>query len=328
MKIAFVSQPEYFRFCYERDLNLDHDVREFPFNFGLDEAGLNGLVEYQPEVIFFFRGEFVPEAVLAKLTGVKIAISSEPFPRHLEDKFEYTIDSVKRYLDFRARMRNLTFDYVFHYDASALDFMAKDGFYFSGAFPFPVATETYLPAPYLKPEWDLFFIGRSTQHRERFFGPLKHHFAFLHICHGVYGSPLVEYIQKAKINLNVHAEDEISWEPRMQMLLSAGAFVISQPITPNSILRPGIDYVEARTPEEMYSLTEYFLKHDAEREAIARSGRQRVVEHLSARKNFAQLIADVQRGDYPRYKTGSPRKLINGIDALLKLFSRIVPAFR
>lgn len=328
MKVAFVSQPEYFRFCYEKDLDTLWEVREFPFHFGMDEAGLDSLIAYAPEVTFFFRGEFVPQAVLKKLSGIKIAISSEPFPRDLNGRIEYTLDSVKRYLDFRSRIRRLPYDYVFHYDVASLDYMAKDGIHCSGAFPFPVATNTYRPNTGMPNAWDIFFIGRSTEHRERFFGPLKHHRQFLHICHGIFGPPLIDYIQKAKVNLNVHAEDEISWEPRMQMLLAAGAFVISEPITPNAILRPGIDYIEARTPAEMYALADYYLARDAEREAIAESGRNRVTECLAAKTNFPGLIEAIRRGDYQRFKVGSPRVAINAMDTALKQISRIAAVFR
>ena len=328
MKIAFVSQPEYFRFCYESDLNSDHEVREFPFHFGMTETDLDELVAFQPEAVFFFRGEFVPQSVLKKLTGCKIAISSEPFPRYLNGKLEYTLDSVKRYLDFRKRIRNLSYDYVFHYDAASLDYMGKDGLHLSGSFPFPVATDTYYPDNRIEPEWDIFFIGRSTPHRERFFGPLKHHKSFLHICHGIFGPPLVKYIHQAKVNLNVHAENEVSWEPRMQMLLAAGAFVISEPITPNPVLRPGVDYIEARTPAEMFELTDYYLTHDEERQAIAQSGRERVLQCLAAKLTFIKLIKEIELGNYPKFTTRQPRILINLIEDTLIQLSRISKALR
>lgn len=317
MKIAFVSQPEYFRFCYEQDLSADNEVREFPFHFGMKEEELADLVAFDADVNFFFRGEFFPPTLLTRLRGTKIALSSEPFPRTLGNKLEYTRDSIKRYLDFRARIRTQQFDYVFHYDEASLEFMARDGLHLSGAFAFPVATDTYVDRQ-LEPKWDMFFIGRSTAHRERFFGPLKHHFQFLHICHGVFGPPLIEYMAQAKINLNVHAEAEISWEPRMQMLLATGAFVISEPITPNRYLRPGVDYVEATSPSEMYEKVAYYLEHDDERQRIASSGKARIQEILSAKYNFQQLIVDLHQGKYPRFKTS---KSARGVTALAKYFN-------
>ncbi|CAB3678476.1 hypothetical protein LMG3458_01476 [Achromobacter deleyi] len=321
MKIAFVSQPEYFRFCYEQDLSADHEVREFPFHFGMREEDLADLIDFDADVNFFFRGEFFPPSLLPRLRGKKIALSSEPFPRNLGDKLEYTRDSIKRYLDFRSRIRTQPFDYVFHYDEASLQFMARDGLNLSGAFAFPVATDTYVDRQF-KPKWDMFFIGRSTPHRERFFGPLKHHFQFLHICHGIFGPPLIAYMAQAKINLNVHAESEISWEPRMQMLLATGAFVISEPITPNRYLRPGVDYVEAASPSDMYEKVAYYLEHDEERRRIAASGKARIRELLNAKVNFQQLIVDLDHDKYPRFQAAKPSGSVNMVAEYFSLESR------
>ncbi|RPJ73741.1 MAG: hypothetical protein EHM20_11735, partial [Alphaproteobacteria bacterium] len=164
MKLAFIGQPEYFRFCYESDLNELGDVREFPFHFGMKESDFDDLVHFSADFNFFFRGEYFPSEILKKLNGFKVALSSEPFPRFIDNKLEYTADSIKRYLDFRSRIRCADFDYVFHYDESSLEFLRRDGLLASGSFPFPVATKTYIDRE-LPKEWDIFFIGRSTVHR-------------------------------------------------------------------------------------------------------------------------------------------------------------------
>lgn len=317
MKIAFIGQPEYFRFCYEQDLSDTHEVREFPFTFGMKNIELADLVEFDADVNFFFRGEFFPASVLQQLRGKKVAFSSEPFPRHLNGKLVYTRDSWLRYIDFRTRMRTQPFDYVFHYDEASLAFMKEDGLLLSGGFAFPVATDTYVDLN-IEKDWDLFFIGRSTRHRETFFGPLKHHHHFLHICHGVYGVPLLNYISSAKINLNIHAEAEVSWEPRMQMLLAAGAFVISEPITPNPYLRSGVDYVEASSPGELFEKVGHYLQHDDERNAIAASGRARVNDVLSGKRNFLKLISELENGVHPRFQSASPAKRVNAVAACLR----------
>lgn len=320
MKIAFIGQPEYFRFCYESDLS-DHEVREFPFTFGMRDEQLEDLASFNADVNFFFRGEFFPATLLARLQGLKIALSSEPFPRHLDGKLVFTRDSWQRYFDFRMRMRSQPFDYVFHYDAASLEFMREDGLQLSGSFPFPVATDTYVELEREK-KWDLFFIGRSTTHREQHFGPLKHHHHFMHICHGVYGPPLLEYISAAKINLNIHAEPEISWEPRMQMLLAAGAFVISEPLTPNPYLRPGVDYVEIRSPGELYEKVQHYLQHEGERCAIAASGRARVKEVLCGKRNFLALVADLNQSKYARYTVGASSRRVDAMESRYRTEAR------
>jgi hypothetical protein len=314
LKIALFSQPEYFRFIYEDELSAVADVFELRMQMGLSASDFQPLIDFGADYNFFFRGEFVPAGVLEQLKGVRVALSSEPFPRLVDGRPSYTADSVLRYLAFRG-IRSMPFDYVFHYDAASLPFLRWDRLSLSGQFPLPVATSTYKPVD-TAPRWDIFFIGRSTGHRESFFGMLKHRYNFLHICHGVWGPPLVEYLTAARICLNVHAEDEVSWEPRMQMMLACGVFVISERLTPNPYLRPGIDYVEATSPAQMEEAVAYYLAHPQEREQIARSGCERVRELLASRPAFEQLIAGIRDGRYPRFSTGPGNMPLNALASL------------
>lgn len=299
LKIAFIGQPEYFQFMYENELEDFADVFKFKFEFGLNASQFKDLIDFQADYNFFFRGEFLPEVVLEQLKGVRVALSSEPFPRLVNGRYAYTSDSVQRYLCFR-QIRHKPFDYIFHYDAASLPFFERDRLFVSGEFPFPVATGVYYPREESK-IWDVFFIGRSTAHRESYFGFLKHHYEFLHICHGIWGEPLVNYLCGSRICVNVHAEDEVSWEPRMQMMMACGSFVISERITPNPYLRPGVDYVEISSPQELHEAVEYFLQHNEERLKIAQSGFERVRSLLDSKTNFKKLISDIEGKKYRKF---------------------------
>lgn len=306
---------------YEDDLDVFAEVSEFRLKMGLSVADFKPLIDYQADYNFFFRGEFVPAGVLEQLTGVRIALSSEPFPRVSDGRYEFTLDSVGRYMTFRS-LRRMPYDYVFHYDAASLPVLKRDKLFLSGEFAFPVATSIYRPRE-LPKNWDLFFIGRSTPHRESHFGLLKHHYNFLHICHGVWGEPLVDYICAAKICLNVHAENEVSWEPRMQMMLACGAFVISEKITPNQYLRPGTDYVEVGSPNELHSAVKYYLENDRLRNEIAKQGQARVLEMLSSRKCFRDLIDQIEQNRYKRFTAGRGSLLFDGIAIAERIISKI-----
>lgn len=320
-KVAFICQPEYFRFTYDNALNDFADVREFKLTYSMTPSDFDDLKAYHAHFNIFFRGEYVPNEVLEKLEGIKINLSSEPFPRRIDNHIEYTLDSVKRYLGFR-KIRNKLFDYVFHYEAASLEFMQKDGLFLSGEFAFPVATNTYKPVR-LEKKWDLLFIGRSTQHRESIFNPLKHHFNFLHIAHGIWSADLVELINQSRICLNVHAEDEISWEPRLQMLLACGAFVISEPITPNNYYRPGIDYVEITRNGKWLEVVKYYLNNPEERQKIAKNGCQRTLELLDSKKVFKALISDINSGTFPKFRSKSGSYFWNLYSKLLTIWRRV-----
>lgn len=301
-KVAFISQPEYFRFTYEHDLDDAFEVREFPYHFGMSVDELQDIVDFHADYYVFFRGEFFPELVLRKLTGVKIALSSEPFPRKIKGKWEYTLDSWRRYFEFRS-IRNKSFDYIFHYDISSKELFKKDGLSISGEFVFPVARDVYFPVSENKSEkkYDIFFIGRSTEHREKFFGPLKHRFNFLHIAHGIHGADLLAYMRESKVCLNAHAEDEISWEPRMQMMLASGAFVMSEKITPNRYLRPGVDFIEYTTPDDLLEKVSFYLKHASVREKISDQAVESISRHFDTQKVFPQLFRDIEKNVFPKF---------------------------
>lgn len=321
LKIAFVSQPEYFRFVYESDLDEFADVFEFQLRMGMSPSSFDSLIEFQADFNFIFRGEFLPDGVLEKLNGKCVALSSEPFPRFINGKLEYTADSIARYLFFRS-IRYKEFDHVFHYDAASLPLFKRDGIRVSGQFPFPVATSVYRPHACAK-EWDIFFIGRSTAHREQYFGQLKHHFNFLHICHGVFGKALVDYLCKTKISLNVHAENEVSWEPRMQLMLACGAFVISEKITPNQFLRPGIDYVEVGSRAELFDAVNHYMNNDNERIKIADSGRERVIDLLDSRKNFQKLVSDIENDVFDWFRPAKGSRVLNCLAIAVGILTKI-----
>lgn len=312
-KLAFVVQPEYFRFTYEHDLDDAAEVREFELFRMLERGDFSELIDFGADYNFFFRGEFMPADILTRLPGLKIALSSEPFPRLIDGRMEKTWDSINRYLHFR-QIRGLPYDYLFHYDDASLPVMASDGLQCSGHFAFPVATGTYRPD--MAPQaWDLFFIGRSTAHRERFFGALKHRHNFLHICHGLWGPGLVDYINRSAICLNVHAENEVSWEPRVQMLLACHTLLISEKITPNAMLRPGVDYIEVNSPAEMYAAVDHYLAHPDEREAIARTGHERVRQLLDGKTQFFDLIRRIEAGEVAPYRAGQGARRLDAMTA-------------
>jgi hypothetical protein len=321
MKIAFVSQPEYFRFIYENELDTFAEVSEFKYELGKKKSDYQDLIDFEADYNFIFRAETIPSELIAELKGIRVALSSEIFPKFIGNKPVITIDSLTRYLAFRA-IRKKSFDYVYHYDESSIPFMKWDGLHVSGPFPFPVATSVYTPEQ-RKKHWDIFFIGRSTRYREMFLGPLKHKYNFLHICHGFWGKPLVEHITRSSISLNIHAEDEISWEPRMQMMMACGAFMISQKISPNKFLRSGVDYIEISNPRQLFEAVAYYLNHPSERDKIAKSGQERVRSMLDSNAVFRKLIEEIEGRKHHQYRYDQGSYLLDLLAQLVAIYRKV-----
>src|SRR5258708_1245828 len=98
MKVAFVCQMEYFRFHFENDLDDLYEIKKFQLRwFDPSEVYYEDLVAFLPDITVVFRGEFLPATLLARLSGVKIAISSEPMPKILDGQLMQTADSLGRF---------------------------------------------------------------------------------------------------------------------------------------------------------------------------------------------------------------------------------------
>lgn len=296
-KVAFIAQPEYFDFHYRDVLEDEYNVKYFQNSFSEDPQFFRELVDFDADINIFFRGELVPAGVLNALSGIRVNMSSEPFPKILNRSIIYTADSLERF-QFFLRIFDRPYDYIFHYDEVSKEFFENQGIQLSGFFPFPIATELIKPDDNAIKKWDMFFSGRSTPHRDVFFGPLKRDFNFLHINHGVVGPDLLEFIQKCKISLNVHAENEISWEPRTQFLMAAGSLLVSEPLSPTCPLRPGIDFIEVRDGWNMYETCQKIIANYADYKHIAENGRKRIVEVLSSSRIFPAFFQDILDGKY------------------------------
>jgi hypothetical protein len=112
------------------------------------------------------------------------------------------------------------------------------------------------------------------------------------------------------------------------MMLACKAFVVSEKITPNSILRPGIDYVEISTPRELDQAVPYYLAHPEEREKIAFSGYNRVLDVLDSRKVFLDLIVGIDQNRYPKFVAERGRTFQNMLGILRKILIRTRSKYR
>jgi hypothetical protein len=302
LKIAFIGQPEYNAPLYETDLDDLYEIRRFPIVFDpardvATATSMADLITFAPDIAVFLRPDFVSKDLLRRIAGMKIGISTEPYPKYISGKFHYTSDSLNR-LKRLTRVAVQEFDFLFHYDQASLSFLELMGLRVSGSFVLPVATGVWRPEQTSHTR-DLTFIGRSTEHRERHFGPLKRDCNFLHIAHGIVGQEALAYYHSAPIGLNIHAEPELSWEPRVQQLMACGLIVVSEPISPNNVFTPGEHFLETNDPNQTYQTCREILAQPAKYEAVRRAGYQKVLDELSARQVWPRLFERCMDRDFP-----------------------------
>lgn len=302
-KLAFIGQREYFRFHFESDFDDLHEVKKFQWRADAAVDCYQDVIAFQPDLTVVFRAELLPAELFVRLSGTKVAISSEPMPKIIDGKLMCTADSWSRF-DLFKTIFDRRLDYIFHYDQSSQSFFESQGVQLSGFIPLPIATGT-LKAAASVPSRDILFFGRSTAHREGFLGMLKRDFDILHIAHGFPGPngvierDFLPVVSQFRIGLNIHAENELSWEPRMQQMMACGLLVISEPISPNSWLVPGRDYLCVTSPAELYETCREVLSEPKKFAHIRDSGLKQVRTRLDAREVFGKLFGDIAAGAYP-----------------------------
>lgn len=290
IKIAFVGQQEYFNCVYGNALDDLYEVHKFQMIWGGPWYYYSELVEIQPDVTFFFRPELYPQELLHRLSGVKVALSSEPLPYHLNGKLHSHSDTEYRWNSLKAARGR--YDHFYHFNELSIQFLRNKGMHVDGAFVFPVDTDLYRPRQNFE-KWDAIFFGRSTPHREHLLAELKRDYRLLHIAHGVVDDDLVDIITSSRIGINIHVDEYLTWEHRVQNMMACGVLVMSEPLVPNEVFIPGYHYVEFSSKQELWERFTYYKVNRAEGAIIARNGMNRTRLRLSARKELTRLIEEI-----------------------------------
>jgi len=273
--VLFVGQAHYYR-CHVPKAARFLDIR--PDNY--DPKRYEVLLQHKAKVWVFFRGEYVPAAILRKLDGVKIWISTEPLGR--DDVMSLMRDGGSK-----------GFDAHYHYDGAEVDKLCSCGIKTDGEFVMPVDLETYRPYPALQAEteWDVFFSGRETPKRNDYLGILCRDYDVLWLRNGVVGAEWVYMLNRCKVAVNIGLADEIPGaHPRLPLSMACGVCMVSTPVSPAIPFKHNEHCVFVNTRDEFVAAV-LRLRDDAqERERIGRNGYWWVRDNLDAAKEWPKLI--------------------------------------
>lgn len=287
LRIAFVGQSVYFQQCaLERPADgLDPTLIDFRAG-AAPEPLLATLDELDPDVVLVFRPEIIPPGLFAGLRALRIGYLTEPLPRSVGS----------RHPDLLARLWWLeqvdaeNFDRIVSFDPLIAE-TAANVLPVWRSQPIPVADSLYMEVrPRARPP-RLLFVGRATEHREELLAPVKQRYPIVHIAHGLFGEPLMRFMRRADVQLNLHNNAYPSFENRVCIALAAGNLVISEPLSPRHGLAPGTDYLEAHTPAELLALLDRLTREPDAFIDVQRAGRAQA-ERFRASRVYPQLVRD------------------------------------
>lgn len=142
---------------------------------------------------------------------------------------------------------------------------------------------------------DILFVGNITERRRKIINELKSKFNIIE-SQSAYGMDMNLLLNKAKVVLNIHAEEFLDTETRVFETLGSGAFLISETLASENPFIAGKHYVEAEigNVEAMIKKIEYYLAHEEERNKIALEGHEEAVKNHTYEKR-AEYIANLMK---------------------------------
>jgi hypothetical protein len=308
LRLALVGQRTYFEACALGDECRAITTRYIDFRYDANAKALvAALDDFRPHVVIVFRPEIIPAGLFSGLEAATLGFLTEPIPRTGGDPHE---DLAKRLWELEQSDPS-NFDRFVSFDPLISD-TAQRTLPIWRSLPLPVADRFYAPVQRIEGMPRVVFVGRSTPYRERFLLPSKHEYDLLHLAFGVDADRLVEVMSTHDVGINLHNEEYPSFENRICLHLAAGHLVLSEPLSPEHGLEPGLDYIEIRTPGQLQHLIEMMRRFPNMYHRVRVRGRRKA-EDFRASKVYPKLVADLL-GDIAAFGTdrGAPRAPASG----------------
>jgi len=205
--------------------------------------------------------------------ALKEVLSYEPlFPEHpnaywASDThlgYEYRLETAKK------------FDYVFCAQKRACEEFKRDGIKNPIWLPHAVEPRAYPNNPVAIKKYDICFIGfingdKRTDALTRMFGE----FPNFNYDSGIFFDKVADEYRKSRICFNIAVKDDINM--RMFEIMATGSFLLTEWLpTIEEYFKDGVHCVMYKTLDEAVEKAKYYLKHEDEREKVAKAGMEEV----------------------------------------------------
>lgn len=135
------------------------------------------------------------------------------------------------------------------------------------------------------------FAGASTEHREEWLTPSKHHHDLLHVAHG---ERTAELLRDVSVAIGLRREPGTHPESELLAHLAAGRLLLTEPLGGAFALEPGIDHLELPSPWALADAIGALREDPSLHETVRLRGRLRA-ETFRASRVWPRLVADLRR---------------------------------
>lgn len=211
------------------------------------------------DVFFLQRGDYFPIPIIDSIRIPRIFWASE---------------LVSRCRDQDRLLRSRLFSHIFLHTKSCIDTIVEKKW---------VERETcsvllngfdetlFKPIPEVIKDIDVLFVGTITPRREICLNRIGRVFNIEVVS--AFGEKMSEVINRAKIILNIHAEEYLDTETRVFEVLGCGGFLLTERLSPENPFTDE-ELVQFDTIDDCMDKISFYLKEQGLRETIAQKGHQ------------------------------------------------------
>jgi hypothetical protein len=139
---------------------------------------------------------------------------------------------------------------------------------------------------------DVLFVGAAMPRRRVILDQLGRDFTIT--VRAAYGEEMVTLINRAKIVLNLHAEEHLDTETRVYEVLASKGFLITEKLASESPFTSRVHLVEAGDVDDLRQQIAYYLAHPDERAQMAQAGYHIVTAHHTYTYQAQQVLDIIQ----------------------------------
>jgi hypothetical protein len=289
LRLAFVGQSTFFEACALEEHSGRAHTTFVEFRAGGDaDAMLARVRAFGPHVVVVFRPEVLPAGVFGDVRAAVLGFLTEPIPRTRGHRAHADL---KRRRAAIAAMDTGNVDRLVAFDPLIVP--TADAFMrVWRSLPLPVADRLYAPVRRPAGRPSILFVGRSTEHRERFLARPKAELDLVHAAFGIGMDELGALLGAHDIGLNLHNEPYPSFENRVCLHLAAGQLVVSETLSPTHGLEPDIDYLEIAEPDQLLAVLRAAVRFPHAYDRVRIRGRRKA-EAFRASHVYPRLASDL-----------------------------------
>ena len=289
LRLAFVGQSTFFEACALDEHSGRVQTTFVEFRAGGDADAVRARVlAFSPHVVVVFRPEVLPPGVFAGLRAPVLGFLTEPIPRTRGHRAH---PDLKRRRAALAAMDTANVDRLVAFDPLIVP--TADAFMpVWRSLPLPVADRLYSPVRRAAGRPSILFVGRSTEHRERFLARPKAELDLVHAAFGIGPDELAALLAEHDIGVNLHNEPYPSFENRVCLHLAAGQLVVSETLSPTHGLEPDVDYLEVAEPDQLLAVLRAAVRFPPAYERVRIRGRRKA-EAFRASHVYPRLVDDL-----------------------------------